>query len=303
MKFAELLIEKYRDVTNWVGTVLVAWILSLFATQVISLFLPAPKISAPVVNETLADAPSLFAQASSAQDYMSICERNIFDSQKRTACVVESTEENPLDPNAPPVLSDLAATLVGTFVFSNPSASIATIIPKSSGESKSYRIGQSILNEAEIYDIQRNKVFFIRNNRKEYMEVDKLPNVFGSRGAPASSNAAGSGIKINGDKVTVSKAKVDATLQDLNQVIQQSRMVPNYENGQVNGFKIFAIRPESIFEQLGLKNGDVIQRINGVTVDSLEKALPMLELLKTESNIAIDVNRGGSKKSLAIDIQ
>lgn len=111
------------------------------------------------------------------------------------------------------------------------------------------------------------------------------------------------GVKVDGNKVTVSKTKVDSTLQDLNQVIQQARMVPNYENGQVDGFKIFGIKSGSIFQDLGLQNGDVINNINGTQIDSLEKALPMLQLLKTESSYTIDITRKGSKQSMNINIQ
>jgi general secretion pathway protein C len=80
-------------------------------------------------------------------------------------------------------------------------------------------------------------------------------------------------------------------------------MVPNFENGVVNGFKVFAIKSGSIFQELGLKNGDVIQRINGTEIDSVEKAIPMLQLLKTESAISIDLSRGGAKKTLSIEIR
>ena len=80
-------------------------------------------------------------------------------------------------------------------------------------------------------------------------------------------------------------------------------MVPNYDNGQVTGFKIFGIRNGSIFKDLGLQNGDVVNRINGTQIDSLEKALPMLQLLKTESSYTIDITRGGAKQSMDINIQ
>lgn len=80
-------------------------------------------------------------------------------------------------------------------------------------------------------------------------------------------------------------------------------MVPNYDNGQVNGLKIFGIRGGSIFSDLGLQNGDVINNINGTAIDSLEKALPMLQLLKTESSYTIDITRGGTKQTMNISIQ
>lgn len=311
IKIADFFVERYRVLTNYVGTVILAWLLSGLAAQSVALLLPNPTSLAPnAFTDSNENVPSLMGDFSQSRvsDYMAICERNIFDSQKRTSCTeevamsLENVEVEPaLDLNSPPVKSDLAAKLLGTMVFSDSKKSFATISPSSGKDSKTYRLGDEFMGEAKIYEIARNQVFFVRNGRREYIEVDKLP-LF-SRAPKASSAPSAQGIRKDGNKITMSKAKVDATLQDLNSVIQQSRMVPNYENGKVTGFKIFAIRRGSIFEQLGLKNGDVIQRINGTTIDSIEKALPMLEIVKTESNVKIDMVRGGSKQTLDIDIQ
>jgi type II secretory pathway component PulC len=67
--------------------------------------------------------------------------------------------------------------------------------------------------------------------------------------------------------------------------------------------KFLASRVEVFFKILGLQNGDVINNINGTQIDSLEKALPMLQLLKTESSYTIDITRKGSKQSMNINIQ
>src|SRR5690606_22737534 len=140
------------------------------------------------------------------------------------------------------------------------------------------------------------------NGHREFIEVDRLPNIFSG---PSSTRETSSeaGIKKMGDKTIMSRPKVDSFLQNMNKVLQDSRMVPNFQDGVVNGFKIFAIRQGSVFDQLGLRNGDVVQEINGVKIDSMEKALPMLELLKNESNIGIGISRGGAKKNLSIEIQ
>ena len=47
---------------------------------------------------------------------------------------------------------------------------------------------------------------------------------------------------------------------------------------------------------------DVIHRINGNEINSVEKAIPMLQLARNESSITIDLTRRGAKKTLSIDI-
>ncbi|HLG20179.1 MAG TPA: type II secretion system protein GspC [Bdellovibrionota bacterium] len=306
------LIQRYRTTTNVTGTILVGWLLSAIVGQTIGFLVPAskdfsgPSVAAVSEIDTLALARS---NTQAIDYYMPICERNIFDSLKRSPCADEAAagEEQPvqLDLNSPPVKSDIGAKLLGTMVSTNPNFSFGTIAPRGSGESQSYYIDDTLMDEAKIYDIQRNRVFFIRNGHREYIEVENLPSIYGSGpvvdSVPAPS--AGEGIKHEGDKVIVARAKVDATLGDLNNIIQQARMVPHFEGGQVSGFKVFAIRPGSIFQELGLKNGDVIQRINGAEINTVEKAIPMLQLARTENSLTIDLNRRGQKQTLSIEIR
>jgi general secretion pathway protein C len=312
MKYLDWVVERHQKITNIVGTILVAWILSALFCNMIGLFLPSATspITATRAAEDSIDTSINEMEQRDIAYYMPICERNLFDSLKQSSCDNRSqlnpvaSDEAPIDLNAAPVRSSINAKLLGTMVSTNDKYSFATVTEAGKKETKNYRISDLINGEGKIYAIERNRVYFTVNGRKEYLEVDRLPNIYripsnGSSGGPAPS----AGVKVDGNKVIVSKAKVDSTLQDLNQVLQQARMVPNYENGQVDGFKIFGIRSGSIFQDLGLQNGDVINNINGTQIDSLEKALPMLQLLKTESSYTIDVTRKGSKQTMNINIQ
>jgi len=306
-----ILIEKYRTISNYTGTALVAWLLSAIVTQGIALFLPdsgglAPaSASRPMATDEYAMGEP-FGQT--LEYYMPICDRNIFDSQKRAPCTEEIAPvegDLPIDENMAPVKSDIAATLLGTMVFPRkPNLSFATIADRGKSDSTTYRIGDALLGDAKIYDIVRHRVYFTRSGRKEYLEVENLPPSFYTREESGDMPPAGGpGVSVEGDKATISRAKVEETLGDLNAVVQQARMVPNFENGQVNGFKVFAIRPQSIFQQLGLRNGDVIHRINGTEINSVEKAIPMLQLARSSNQITLDVTRRGARKSMTIDIQ
>lgn len=308
-----ILIDKYRSITNYAGTAILAWILAAIVGQLINLVLPGESSPQAAINRPNPDNfLTLQARQPSLDQYKIICDRNIFDSEKRSSC-----EDEPLDVDCDanpyhascestkpasntPVKSDIAATLLGTTVSSNPKFSFATIAPKSKPDSETYRIGDMLMDEAKIYEIERNRVFFRRGGRNEYLEVDNLPQIYAK---PVEPSSPGDGVKLDGNKAIVSRAKVEATLGDLNQVIQQARMVPNFKDGQVQGFKIFAIRPDSIFKQLGLKNGDIIHRINGAEINSVEKALPMLQLARSADEIVLDITRRGNKETMTIEIQ
>jgi general secretion pathway protein C len=302
-------IERYRTVTNVAGTVLVSWILSALVMQIVALLLPpAPSpVPAAAPASVLDEGILLSMNARRLDHYQPICERNLFDSLKRAQCSAEAPEGSEgggiLDLNSEPIKSDIGATLLGTMVSTNPNFSFATVQVKGSSDSETYRIEQMLLGEAKIYDIQRNTIYFIRNGHREYLEVENLPSIYVASPGGAPVPMQPGGVRLEGDKAIVARARVDATLGDLNQVVQQARMVPNFKDGAVDGFKVFAIQPNSIFQQLGLQNGDVIQRINGNEINSVEKAIPMLQLARNESTVTIDLIRGGAKKTLTIEIR
>ncbi|MBI3542315.1 MAG: PDZ domain-containing protein, partial [Deltaproteobacteria bacterium] len=91
-------------------------------------------------------------------------------------------------------------------------------------------------------------------------------------------------------------------MANLNEVLQQARAIPNFENGMPDGYKILQIVPGSIFEKLGIKNGDVITGLNGETVNDPGKALALLNDLPNANHVEITVKRGGQKKTMQYDI-
>lgn len=59
------------------------------------------------------------------------------------------------------------------------------------------------------------------------------------------------------------RAEIDKTPNNLNDVAMQARIVPGFKDGQAVGFKLFSIRPDSIYSKIVSRMGDVIRRING----------------------------------------
>jgi len=53
------------------------------------------------------------------------------------------------------------------------------------------------------------------------------------------------------------------------------------------------IKEKSIYEKLGLKPNDIILEINGFLVDTVGKALRLLEVLQSEREISLKVEREG----------
>ena len=110
-------------------------------------------------------------------------------------------------------------------------------------------------------------------------------------------------LKGEGERITLDRSAIESTLGDLNKVVQQARLIPNYRDGAVNGFKIFAIREGSLFKKLGLEDGDVIHRINDTEITSVKEAVPMFQLVRTENHFEMELTRGGERRVVTIEIR
>jgi len=105
------------------------------------------------------------------------------------------------------------------------------------------------------------------------------------------------------NEYSITKARMDSSLGNLNDMATQARAIPSFKNGVSNGFKLFSIKPGSLYGAIGIQNGDVIQRINGLELNSPDKALEMYARLKEAQNVEIEIERHGTviKKRYSIE--
>jgi len=211
--------------------------------------------------------------------------------------------ENAVDPKAAPVKSGLRVRLLGTLASIVEKWSIASILDMGTQRAQTYAIGDTILG-AEIVSIERDRVIILNNRRREFIDSQpgdgagvaytpppaaKIPS------AEPTQVAMGTGIRAMSDnEYEVPRAEIEKTLSNLNDVAMQARIVPAFKDGQAQGFKLFSIRPDSIYNKIGIQNGDVIRRINGNDLNSPEKALEIYTRLKDASRIDIELERNGN---------
>ena len=123
----------------------------------------------------------------------------------------------------------------------------------------------------------------------------------GSAAAPA----AGSGVKrVDDTHYEVAQSTIDGVMNGgLADISTTVRIVPYFEGGQPKGFKMYSIQPGSLLANIGLMNGDVVEKINGYDLSTPEKALQVYGLLKNEKNITVDVSRNGQNKTMSYSIR
>ncbi len=246
-----------------------------------------------------------------ATDYFYIVRRNIFNSDQSQE-YVDSLVRTPLPGASIDIAGDdvpkttLNLRLVGTVLPTDGLTYFAAIENKDDGEQHLYRLGDTV-SDATIVKIERNRALLKRGENIEALEIDFSLSSKGSlssssQGIPARRGGVIS--RVGKGEYLVSKKYVDDQLKNMNKLLTQVRAVPSLDkNGVTNGFKLFSIKKGSVFDKLGLKNRDLVKRVNGVELNSVENGLELFQALRNETSFEVDVVRGSKKTTLKFNLQ
>ena len=109
---------------------------------------------------------------------------------------------------------------------------------------------------------------------------------------------------IDDQHAEVPAATRDQILANPMSMMQRARVVPAVKDGHPHGFKLYAIRPHSVFTALHLQNGDAVIAINNRDVDvGGSGSMDLYNIVKTAKQLVIDIERRGQALSLTIDIK
>jgi general secretion pathway protein C len=101
----------------------------------------------------------------------------------------------------------------------------------------------------------------------------------------------------------VDRRELDGALDGMSGLMTQLRAVAEVRDGRPAGFRLFQIRNDSLFARLGLRDGDVVQRVNGRQIAEPAALLGFLDRLKREPRVALDIVRADAPRTLVYDLR
>lgn len=213
-----------------------------------------------------------------------IVKRNIFGEVAKKA--------GPKQEAKAPSSAAVELRLVGTHFRSKNEDRIALIENSKKSEQDIFSVGEKVFDDGiTLLGIEADHIEVEINGELKTLALDD-----GAKGGSGSS-AAG-----DGDKFSVPEDELNTALSNLPELLSQARAVPYFRNGQSIGMRLFAIRKSSLYEKLGLKNGDIVKTVNDNNIGDPTQALKLFEQLKSERKINVVVERGGEDKTLGYSI-
>ncbi|MCL1911247.1 MAG: hypothetical protein FWG13_03480 [Leptospirales bacterium] len=206
-------------------------------------------------------------------------------------------------PSAPGSARDASLpnlTLLGT--ITGPAAISRALIRKDGEKDPKiyalHKINNDISNDVYGYKlvaIDTNKVWLENNGQRSVLEL-----FVKNKPSPQSNPQEQQQTRVT---KTMSRAEIKQnTMNDIDNAMKGIVGGPYRKNGKLDGYVLKTVSQENILYQLGLRNGDIVKRVNGKELNSMEKLIAMWPTMQNETKITADVERGGRMMTFDLNI-
>lgn len=253
-------------------------VISLLAVDLFYTIIGAQLSRRHTQNIVIPHPPAVKKQGRPSLDYFNaVVERNLFSSGEEVTQEIKEEEIENLEPTS------LKIALLGTVVGSEQD-SFAIIEEKGRKKQDLYKVGDSV-QSAVVRRILRGKVILTVQGRDKILTIEE-------EAASRRKNEVARPEPIRqGERIAVKRSEVEKSLKNVHQLLSQARVRPHFSEGKPDGLAITHIKRGSIFEKLGLKNGDIVKGLDGKEIKSPDDVLQMYEKLTVGSEVAIEIER------------
>ena len=241
-------------------------------------------VADPVSKPVTGDAVSVQTPVKQVADRSTILERNILDIELPKPPVSKT------DQSASPGLDPANWNIIGTFVGSR---SMVIVVAQDKTE---YLLEGESLHGWELYQVTSESVIWSKDGEMRTVASKAIPAIEFGKGHVRMEEGKSA-------KVSLEKEKAQAILSQPGALLQQALFKPNMYFGKIKGFTVTNIQPRSILEDMGLEDGDVLVRINGVLIDGPQTLMQLYTSFSRTKSLSIDVERQGVVHSLMVEMQ
>ncbi len=273
------------------------------------------RIAATALSSA-AERPNYVRQMPDRSAFESIARTDLFGAAAKTAGAVEVAEEKPLEVQE----TTLPLRLFGT-VTSGPQDPLASAVIEN-GQTRVtdvYYLNQTVMDEVILKEILHKEVRLLnkKTNTLEVLRVDETSRQVAGGGSPGGASVPGgrsvasgsSRSGVRGDRpnqVSINRTELMTELSQLNPTEFYAQLSPQLKrdnNGNVIGITSPNIGKIPLAQKYGFKDGDVIQTINGVTIDSEQRIMEVLARYQNAPTHYVSILRDGKPQTLVFRVE
>jgi general secretion pathway protein C len=279
------------------GIVIVA-LLATIAANALSRRLDRPLL--PGSGKSASNQPPAPARTADLASYAPILASGLFG--KATQGVLTPIVSSAPGAQGAPVTAPTELLLLGTAVGSFRET-FALVRHTTKQEERVFRLGDTVFDAGRLVEVTREQAFISVNGKKVELLTPMTPP---AANAPAGQPAGhqGTGVTSTGSgSYVIDQRALNAALDNIGQAMTDARLLPSQKDGRVEGFRASEVKPSGVFAMIGIKNGDVLLRLNDFPIDSPDKALQSFIALKGQNRLKLDMIRDGRPVTFNYDIR
>ncbi len=205
---------------------------------------------------------------------------------------------------AAPVTAPSELMLLGTVVGSFRET-FAMVRHTTKNEERVFRLGDMVFEAGRLAEVGKERAFIVINNKKVELLTPMTPPVTSPAGqtAPGTAHTITAVASTGAGSYVIDQRALNAALDSPAQAMSDARLLPSQKDGKVEGFRASEVKPNGVFSMIGIKNGDVLLRLNDFPMDSPDKALQSFIALKGQNRLKLDIIRDGQPQTFNYDIR
>jgi len=267
----------------------------LMPQRAAGIFTPASAVGTENISADRAENPA----QTPVEDYSVITTQNIFGGADSSDAQDKSLQVNKFDGVIKLAEEELSLELAGT-VCGNTAVSRAIIINTKTKLLGMYKTGQNI-EDARIESIEEDAVILFHNGQRKMLTLNRTGRD-NKNNTQMLSQAVISETGKSATPVLTVKQSFDETptkIANLETILNKAIIVPYLVNDRVEGLRITNLETIPIAKAFGLKEGDIVRRVNGHRLTSKQKAFQVFKKAQSEAAISLDLLSDGETKELS----
>lgn len=200
-----------------------------------------------------------------------------------------SVSREPGDDITPPTSPALPLALIGTSI--QKQNAFAVFLDTTTGKQHLVRTGDVIRN-AVLKEIQSNHVRLQRETEMITLFIQAAKRDEPPAGSPPVQKPPLSPEEI------AARYNHDDDINEVMALMDQIDFSPSPKDSQIKGVIVRQVRPDSVFEKIGLQPDDLLISIDGKKIESIDDSFEIYETLRTSRNGTILIQRENYQQTL-----
>jgi len=172
------------------------------------------------------------------------------------------------------------------------------------GKSKLLTVGESI-DGFRLSEVYTDRVKLIKSGREYWLSMKKAKSsatVAKSAGKErVKPSDLAEQIRQEGDTYYIPRELLDE-MHDVKKIFKFIAIKPIYRDNKLIGFGVSSIKKGSVFDKMGLRKRDIIEKINGNPLSSETDAFKYFNKINELSALTLTIKRGSERKELHYEI-